>query len=124
MFTGYSRTDRGDSGAATIRSCCIATVAVHIPDGQPGCSVCWHGAPAWCATDEMTPPDAGGMAQPWEDGMAPNAADGANHNTVTANRVAITRLPAVCAGLVNRSPGASYPAEDCRARHEEIHKDA
>jgi hypothetical protein len=64
------------------------------------------------------------MAQPWEDGMAPNAADGASHNTVTANRVAITRLPAVRAGLVKRSPGASCPAEDCRARHEERRKDA
>jgi hypothetical protein len=124
MFTGYSRMARGVSGAATTRSCCTATVAVQVPDGHPGCAACWHGAPTWCATDETTAPDAGGMAQPWEDGMAPNADDGASHNTVTANRVAITRLPAVRAGLVNRSPGALCPAEDCRARHEEIRKDA
>ena len=72
----------------------------------------------------MTPPDAAGLAQPWDDGMAPNAADGASHNTVTTSRVAITRLPVGRAGLVNRSPGVSCKAEDCRARHEEIHKDA
>jgi hypothetical protein len=124
MFTGYSRTNREVAGAAMTRSCCTATVAVQVPDGQPGCSVCRHGAPAWCATDETTAPDAGGMAQPWEDGMAPNAADGASHNTVTANRVAITRLPAVRARLVNRSPGASCPSEDCAALHEENRKDA
>ena len=105
------------------RSCCTATVAVQVPDGQPGCSACWHGVPPWCATEETTALEAGGMAQPWEDGMAPNAADGASHNTVTANRVAITRLAALRADLVKRSPGTSCMAEDCRAPHEEIRKD-
>lgn len=124
MFTGYSRKDRVVSGAATTRSCCTATVAVHIPDGQPGCSACWHGAPAWCATEETTAPEAGGMAQPWEEDMAPKADDGASHNTAIANRVAITRLAALRTGLVKRSPGASCTAEDCRAPHEELRKDA
>jgi hypothetical protein len=56
--------------------------------------------------------------------MAPNADDGASHNTAIANNVAIARLPAGRVGFVNRSPGATCPAEDCRARHEEIRKDA
>lgn len=64
------------------------------------------------------------MAQPWDEGMAPNADDGASHNTAIANNVAIARLPAGRVGFVNRSPGATCPAEDCRARHEEIRKDA
>jgi hypothetical protein len=56
--------------------------------------------------------------------MAPNADDGASHNTVIANTVAITRLPALHAGFVNRSPSASCPSEDCAAPHEERRKDA
>lgn len=123
MLAGSSRTACGVTRAAMARSGRTATVVVQVPDGQPGCSACWHGAPAWCATDETTAPEAGGMAQPWEEGMAPKADDGASHNTTIANRVAITRLGALRAGLVKRSPGASCTAEDCRAPHEEIRKD-
>ena len=66
------------------------------------------------------------MTQEWDDGMAPKADDGASHNTAiaNANRLATTRLPAVRFGLVNRSPGASGPAEDCAAPYEENRKDA
>jgi hypothetical protein len=102
MLTGSSRTARGATRPAMSRSGCTAIVAVQVPEGQPGCAVCWQGAPAGCATEETTPPAGGGMAQPWEEGMAPNADDGASHSTVTARRMAITRLPALRAGLVKR----------------------
>lgn len=123
MLTGSSRKAWGATAAAMTGSCCTATVTVQLPAGQPICSACWHGAPVWCTTEETTPPEPGGMAQAWEDGMAPKADDGASHNTAIANRVAITRLPAVRVGLVNRSPGTSCPAEDCASPHEERRKE-
>lgn len=124
MRTGASLTARGAEPAATTRSGCIASVAVQAPEGQPICSACRHGAPPWGAADETTPPAAGGMAQEWDDGMAPKADDGTSHNTAIANRVAITRLQAVGADFDNQSPGASRPCEDCTVPYEERRKDA
>jgi hypothetical protein len=61
------------------------------------------------------------MAQGWEDGMAPKADDGASHNTAIAAKAAVTRLPSVRVGLVNRSPRC-VSFEECSPLHEERRK--
>ena len=47
MLTGRSCIARGAAPARSIPSDWTTIVTVQVPDGQPICSVCWHGAPAW-----------------------------------------------------------------------------